>query len=425
MSKGIDTQTHGIHGYRPIRSLRVNSIHFLLICFFVLSFYFYSMLTTPVNDTKRHTGHHRNKSNRQKTPDPSTDLDPIRRRFVATMMLAGVGDTLGLWLYSCPGSTFNILYCPLGFKNGEWEFNLSGPAIHEELESLGGLKHINLRDWGVSDDQVLHLATAEALIDTWSTKEELFETVARHFLKASKDMDGRAPGSMTLRAIQNLKHKHRWNTMPYFDNAGGNGASVRAMCIGLLYSHEKDIDELVSISVECGRISHNHPTGFLGSVASAFFTSFAVRDIPPVAWGRKFVKEILPIVYAYLEKSGRDWDKYQPMLKYFEKKLNQYIRIRHIKEEGKDHPVFPQGYDAKMRDEFYSSISWNGWGGASGDDAIIIAYDSLLGSKGNWEELLYRGVFHGGDSDTTGVLCCAWFGAVYGFDGMSFPFIPK
>lgn len=279
---------------------------------------------------------------------------------------------------------------------------------------------MDTRGWTVSDDQVLHLATAEALIDKWDTNEELFAQVSKHYLKASCDMEGRAPGSMTLRAIQNLKITNKWNSMAYFDNAGGNGASVRSMCIGLLYSDEKDFDQLLEVSIECGRITHNHPTGFIGSVASAFFTSYAIRDVPPYKWGRKFVDDVLPKVYSYLQESGRDWDKYQPMLKYFEKKLSQYLRIRHIRDKGSHHPSFPKDYDIRHRDEFYSSISWNGWGGASGDDAIIIAYDSLLGCKGDWIELLNRGVFHGGDSDTTGIISCAWYGAVYGFEGMCF-----
>lgn len=70
------------------------------------------------------------------------------------------------------------------------------------------------------------------------------------------------------------------------------------------------------------------------------------------------------------------------------------------------------------RDEFYNSLAWAGWGGASGHDSIIIAYDALLGSNGDWEELVLRGVLHGGDNDSTGTICCAWYGAMFGFSGV-------
>jgi hypothetical protein len=33
---------------------------------------------------------------------------------------------------------------------------------------------------------------------------------------------------------------------------------------------------------------------------------------------------------------------------------------------------------------------------------VIIAYDALLGAKGSWNELVYRGILHGGDNDSTG-----------------------
>lgn len=43
-----------------------------------------------------------------------------------------------------------------------------------------------------------------------------------------------------------------------------------------------------------------------------------------------------------------------------------------------------------------------GWGGASGHDAPLIAYDALLFAPDNWEEVCLRGILHGGDNDSTG-----------------------
>ncbi|RXN16028.1 ADP-ribosylarginine hydrolase-like protein [Labeo rohita] len=96
------------------------------------------------------------------------------------MLLSGVGDALG-------------------YRNQLWEFNQSGPAIHKELQALGGLKNISveLPDWPISDDTVLHLATAEALA-TGKAGEELLHEVAFQYVEGMKDMKGRMPGVSTI-----------------------------------------------------------------------------------------------------------------------------------------------------------------------------------------------------------------------------------
>jgi ADP-ribosylarginine hydrolase len=80
--------------------------------------------------------------------------------------------------------------------------------------------------------------------------------------------------------------------------------------------------------------------------------------------------------------------------------------------------VFPENFGVPQRDEYYKAISWSGWGGSSGHDSVIIAYDALLGCSGDWNEFLRRGALHGGDSDSTGAIGAAWFGVLYGYQGV-------
>lgn len=41
---------------------------------------------------------------------------------------------------------------------------------------------------------------------------------------------------------------------------------------------------------------------------------------------------------------------------------------------GESPATFPEKYDVAHRDDFYSSLSVNGWGGSCGHDSTMIAY---------------------------------------------------
>ena len=50
----------------------------------------------------------------------------LTERYVASMVLSGVGDAMG-------------------YKNSEWEFQNSGRSIHGECTKLGGVKNLAIK----------------------------------------------------------------------------------------------------------------------------------------------------------------------------------------------------------------------------------------------------------------------------------------
>ncbi|AYV79769.1 MAG: ADP-ribosylglycohydrolase [Faunusvirus sp.] len=345
--------------------------------------------------------------------------EPNKDKYIACLLYGAIGDTIG-------------------FRNGIWETlnftktkKMSREKILEEANAtdtiicefvdLGGITGINLKGWKISDDTILHIANARGLSAKYKDMKRLYVNIMNEYMAAytSEFEKIRNPGIHTLHSFEKIKKGEDWEYFPYDSNAGGSGGSMRSMCIGLAFHRAEDIDKLIEVAFISTRITHNNGIACLGSVVSALFTSFGIRDIPPLEWATRLIKlldgdKVDKCIVKNVRKD--DVEKYKYDKDTFTNKWKMYIEDNFDKNKftiTRSQRLFSA---ARLRNLFekYSENKDIFFPGSGGDDSVIIAYDALLIAEMSWEKLVYKAMLHAGDNDTVGSIAAAWFGAYYG-----------
>lgn len=336
-------------------------------------------------------------------------MEELKNKFMATIILHALGDTIG-------------------FRNSKWEFfgvnefiktrkinfNLANELLYEFI-ALGGINSIDLKDWYVSDDTLLHMDVIESLIES-KDLSQIKKNLIKKFIKTkNKYFDNRIninrePGVTTMRYIS--EHEKGNDTFSYDPLSGGNGAAMRSLAIGLVYRN--NIDELIKVCVELSKITHNSPIGFLGAINSAYFIALALQNINYHKWPYLLI-ELLESnkIKQYINKNQTETRDYVIFLNSWKK----YVELRF--DEQKKPALRRSSINLVWRIQFYYDnfvdTSIDITPGASGYLVNIMAYDALLDSENNWEKLVVYAMLHLGDSDTVGCVAAAWYGALYGF----------
>lgn len=324
----------------------------------------------------------------------------------------------------------------IGFGNGKTEFNNNNTIIKcdddkEDCANFsnyniwnfinnGGINQYNIKDLIVSDDTILHLATAKGLINVKDKSDDkIIDSIANSLTKDYKNdeiKDNRAYGEKTKKGLERLLRGKNWRKYEFSENAGGSGASMRNMILGVVF--RKDRNKLIKLSIEASRITHNNSIGYLGGLCSALFASFACEKIELRIWPYELLKILeSDIIKKHIKKISikEDLSEHNKYLNLFITKIKDYIDFRFENKNFIQHAnmLIPQRRTLVYYDRF-SLDEKNFFPGSSGLDSIIIAYDCLIDSNEYFEKLVIYSMLHAGDSDTTGIIAGSLYGILYG-----------
>jgi ADP-ribosylarginine hydrolase len=319
----------------------------------------------------------------------------------------------------------------LGFRNGIWEFNYGYKLNNIDIVnkvwldmlldffSLGGFSSIDISKWNASDDTILLIATAKALVHNTTYKKEYLNVLPALMEKK------RSSGFTTIDSLKLLKYN---GNIPSNKNMGGNGAAMRTGSIGIKWHNdeEKIIEEAIKASV----LTHNYYIGYMGGVITALFSAYALNNIEPKLW----IDKLLNLyenkkLHKYFPKDHdiklldnyiNYWKKYKEFK--INKPNNNYIPCN-------KHLNFLMSFNPSEKIQEYvknkellvnkDNIIWNNLG-ITGIDSCIYAYDCLLNcyinNRYSWENFMINVAIHIGDNDTTGCIGGLWFGLLLGYN---------
>lgn len=351
--------------------------------------------------------------------------DNKKDNYIALFLLHALGDTIG-------------------YNNSLWEFNLindndMGSSIMSILKatieiisdfvSKGGISMIDLKGWNVSDDTLIGYEIARFILDCDFDKNnivkeddiiKLKKNLKKMYKQEKKNGIERGFGLMTGTAILQWTDTQDQRHKPYNVNSGGNGCSMRTLSIGLRFHKDEDIDKLINTSIISSMITHNSPVGYLAGLASAFFVKLAINNVSINLWPfllielyesdkvKKYINKDDDNIYYDYRTTIRIWKKYVEMF-FSDKKEKLHLKTSsNIIVRIKTMIELNESIEYNMKHPTFMA-------GGNGPTSVIMAYDGLCDSDGNWEKLMYYTMLHGGDSDTVGAIAGGLYGIVYGY----------
>lgn len=338
----------------------------------------------------------------------------ILDKYIATLVLYALGDTIA-------------------FKNGDWLFGygkkvISLDVVNEmlyEFIDLGGINGINLENWKISINTLLHTATAYGMIDYFNDgkKKSIVDYVEHKYeeayIKIFEDFNKNIKRGVKLHlrnimdAVTKGKELICDPCMNFNEYDRDNTSAIRTLCVGLLFNGNNKRLELIDNAIKISKITTCSPIGFLGGLTSALFAAFAIEKIEITKWPFELIKILndKELVTEHITNDNLK-NEYDSYMSYWEK----YIELRFsgdtvIKTKVNTNVIFRSKfyYDNFTSEETSYTI------GMSGISCVIMAYDCLLDAGNKWEKLIIYSALDYGDNYSVASIACGLYGAYYGW----------
>lgn len=351
--------------------------------------------------------------------------DNLQKKYEACMVLAALGDIIG---YNNGKYEFNQISTS-SVESSNKSFDYSDFLVFHFIYNDGFIKYPT-PDMIWSDDTIFHVSLAKALISKYSkSKKDILDKMEKNMIKLIDTpeklqnlIELYTIGNQTLISLKSIAEGTDWRTFPYSSKAGGSGGTMRSMCIGLAYNGLNKRQNLIEMSIDSCKITHNNTIAYLGSLACALFIALAIEKKDPKTWVFDLISLLESnIIDDYIQKTyPNDFDNYKNDKLVFLEKWQNYVQYRFNKFQFIEKPnMMIPSYRSYIYHERFSSRKKDIYPGAGGDDSVIIAYDAFLDAKDSWNKLIVYSMLHVGDSDTTGTIAGGFYGAYYGFNNVS------
>ena len=343
-----------------------------------------------------------------------------------------IGDIIGFDNYKLITESRNI-------SNNNQVGRLSNQTINSIIEfiSNGGYTGTKIKKKIYSNNIIFLLSVFDSIKNTLGMDpEEVNNVIIKNIVKYYENdqkKNSRGYQNRLMKLLNRLiENNLKWKYSSYSNKFLSYEPSVRCIPIGYFYQGKKNFKNLMKISINSSRITHNNAISYLAGFTSAYFCTLAIENQHPITWIQKLIKLFRDgTINSFLKTIITDKDEFNLHAKDKEQFLFYLLSYQNFRFNYKDdswnflisndksngnHKVFKYlDIRNKMFHEMFNKKIPNYFNpGFFGIDSVLIAYDSLLECNGNFEKLLYNSMLHSGLSQTTGCIAGAFFGAYYG-----------